>query len=134
MAPSKLMGGNLLHSQAPLSFLFVCRDMARWHLETEQAEKALESAQHVVFPSPRKAMSSSSVSGALGSDCSLPGARESFLFVLPPRLPSLSFPQVGLASDRSCFEMNLSSSSPPSSPPPQVARIFWLLSVTWGLC
>lgn len=79
--------------QAPPCCLFA----VTWHAgawRQGRAGKALESAQLIALPHLRKALSSSSVSGALGSDCLLPGARETLFclfshsdcppFVLPP--------------------------------------------------
>lgn len=118
-----MIGRNLLTSQTPLLFfladfpmLFVCSDMTCWCLETGQGREGFGICTTHCPPHPHKALSSSYVSGALGSDCLFPGARETLFCLLShPDCPGVVLPEVGVASDRGCFETNLSSSSPPFS-------------------
>lgn len=119
--PTNLTGRGLLNLQIPLSFLlaafpmlFVCSDMTRWRLETGQGGEGFGIHTTHCPPHPHKALSSSAVSGALGSDCWLPGARETLFCLLShPNCPQFV---LGVADDRGCFEMNLSPSSPPFLP------------------
>lgn len=103
MALPNLIGGILLKSRTPLScllaafsMLFVCRDMTCWRLETGQGREGFGICASHCPPHPRKALSSSSVSGALGSDCLLPGARETLFCLLShPGCPRFVLPLGG---------------------------------------
>lgn len=103
MALPSLVGANLLNSQTPLSFLlaafptlFVCSDLTRWRPETGQGREGFGICTAHCPPPPPKALSSSSVSGAFGSDCLLPGARETLFCLLSyPDCPQFVFPPGG---------------------------------------
>ena len=103
MALHSLIGGNLLNSQTPLSFLlaafpmlFVRSDLTRWRLDTAQGGVGLGICTTHCSPPPPQTLSSSSVSGALGSDCLLPGARETLFCLLShPDCPQLVLPPGG---------------------------------------
>lgn len=115
MALPSLIGGNLFNSQTPLSFLlavfpmlFVCSDLTRWRLETGQGGEGFgicptHCPPH--HPPPPQALSSSSVSGALGSDCLLPGARETLFCLLShPDCPQFVLPLGGSGKQRAVLE------------------------------
>lgn len=146
MALPSLIGGNLFNSQTPLSFLlavfprlFVCSDLTRWRLETGQGGEGFgicttHCPPHRP-PTPTSPVLKFRLWGPrirlLASRCQ----RDTFLFAVPPRLPSVCPSLRWEWQATGCFEKNLSSSSllflPP---PPQTARTCWLLSITWGSC
>lgn len=103
MALSDMIGRNLLNLQTPLLFLladfpilFVCSDMTCWRLKTGQGREGFGICTTHCPPHSHKALSSSSVSGALGSDCLLPGARETLFCLLShPDCPGVVLPQGG---------------------------------------
>lgn len=97
MALSNLIGGNLLNSQTPLSFLlagfpvlFVCSDVTRWCLETGQGREGFGICTTHCPPQPPQSFV---IKLCLrGPRIRLPPSRyqrDTFLFVLPPRLPSV---------------------------------------------
>lgn len=98
-----MIGRNLLNSQTPLLFLladfpmlFVCSDMTCWCLETGQGREGFGIRTTHCPPHPHKALSSSYVSGALGSDSLLPGARDTLFCLLShPDCPGVVLPQGG---------------------------------------
>lgn len=98
-----------------------------------RAEKALESTQLIALPHPHGALSSSPVSGALDQIACFRCQRDTFLFALRPRMPSICpSPEVGVANDKLfwnksfCFFLFLSPFCHT-----KLLEHFWLLSITW---
>lgn len=124
MALSNMTGRNLLNSQTPLLFLladfpmlFVCSDITCWRLETGQGREGFGICTTHCPPHPHKALSSRSISGPLDQIACFQVPERYFSVCSPTKTAlGLFFPKVGVASDRGCFETNLSSSSPPFSP------------------
>lgn len=137
------IGGNL-SSQTLLSvllagcpMLFVCSDMTRWRLETGQGGEGFGiCTTHRPPPPPQSFVFKLCLWGPrirlLASRCQ----RDTFLFVLPLRLPSICpSPRWGWQVTEVVLKWIFLLPPLPFFPlPPQTARAFWLLSINWGLC
>ena len=143
MALPSLIGGNLLNSQTPLSFLlavfpmlFVCSDLTRWRLETGQGGEGFGICPtHCPPPHPHKLCPQVPSLGPSDQIACFQVPERHCSVCCPTQTAlSLSFPRWEWQAT-GCFEKNLSSSSLLFLPsPPQNARTCWLLSITWGSC